>query len=308
VATGVVWQSHGVASFSIQPLVRQYGLIACAASTGSLLGARLRSVAVPGAIFGLGLLVALLVPGTHVRPFLLAGSGSFDFTFQRYSSHLLLLTVAAAGAAMLAAAGAPRDSRTRSWCRRGLSAALAALALSLVTSAATFGLVDVRTRQTCMQQVPRVCGPEAFERGTTEVGDIAREITSAVPPPLAATMPAELRLLRPGDVDPKGVGVEIQTPQLADPLSVAHSTIATLSGQTACIDRLPDSRIRDQVVGAAMVAGWVQLRTGYVVDGSYPSREVARLRRLPEAEQVEAVTSLAKQVWACRGVDLGAFR
>jgi len=305
VAAFVVWRSHGVESFSAQPYVRQLGLIVSASALGSLLGARVRSVALSGAIFGLGLLVALLIPGTHLRPFLLAGSGTFDFTYQKYSNRLIVLTVVAATAALLAATGLPHSTRPIRWARRSAAALLGVVAVVLLLPTSTFGLVDVSPSTSCMEQVPRVCGPTAMEVGTTEVGDIARSVRSAVPPDVAAVMPTSLELIRPGGVNPQGNGVEFQSFQLDDWASLVQSTIATLSGQNACLGQLPESEINNQVLGAAIVSGWIQLTTKNVVEGSFPSREVAMLRSLPEGQQIHVLISLCNQVWSCHGVDLG---
>jgi hypothetical protein len=304
----VVWRSDGIRTLSPQPFVRQFAMIVLACALGAFLGAWIRSLVFPAVVFVLTIFVALLVPATHLRPFLLAGWGTFDFTYQRYAASLLLVTCVAAAGAMAASCWATRWRRVALIATRALAGVAVVTVITGLSREETFRL-DWRDRPAyCLQQEPEVCAPAAMDPIAFEVGDVARGVSSAVPAVVAHEFPSRLDLVAPGRHEAAPGDVEVETADARDYDAVAYQTIRALSGANLCADALPAQKVEAQMVGGAVVIGWLEHAVGIDLPGSYPSDLTAKLMSLPRMRQSAVVAQVMRQVRSCEGVDLSGLQ
>lgn len=304
----VVLRSDAASTLSAQPFVRQVGLIVFAAATGALLGARIRSIAFPAVVFLMGVLIALLVPQSHLRPLLLAGSGTFDFAFKQYSLSLLLLTVALAASVVLLAWWGTSISRAALVGLRALGVLVGAFALVLQTNDQTFALQWVGRAPLCVEQTPQVCAPPELVRANTEVADIASGIYDRATPVVAKHLPRKLELVGPGAYGQRFGSIEFETAQLANYHQVFYATASALAGANLCVDVLPGDKVEAQILASAIIVGWFEKNAGIDLPGSYPAAEEERLRALPVDQQRRTVARLLEEIRGCQGVNIEALR
>lgn len=292
---------------SYQPFMRQFLLIVGMAAAGGLLGPVARSVALPGVVMILTLFVAVLLPFTGVREFLLAGAGTFDFSFQRYSYALLLLGVLVAAGMMLPTVPWRSVSRRVNTVRIVAANTALAVAAVLMVSGSAYGLVNAKPTEICQIQAPKVCGPQDLDQAIMEAADASQRVLRDLPPSARTFLPSTLTLRPAAERSTDPATVEFETAMFGDPGAVERSVIFTLAGQHACSPDLPPSILRGQVLGSAAIAGWLQRRSGVDADGTYPKQLVLNLERYSPAKQQSVVAEILKQVWACGQVNLGSI-
>lgn len=302
----VCWRSSAlpITTVSFEPFVRQFALITLACAAGAFLGAWIPSVVLPAVIFALMLFVTLLIPATHVRPFLLAGSGTFDFTFQQYPRSLMILAVLTAISAALATCFVTRRGRLILWALRGMAIVGVVASVALMTTDGPFRLQWVAQQQACLQQTPGVCGPLHAINAVSEFGAIAQTIYRDVPSQVSSQFPKQLVVVAPGTPQEPANAIEFDTRDYGQYQALAYQAIRTLSGANLCVDTIKDRDVESQVVGAAVVLGWIEQRVHIDLPGSYPPDLVTRLLAMPTTQQTQTVSQLISQVRACNGVDL----
>ncbi len=306
-AITVAWRSDAASTVSVQPLIRHVGLIVFAAAAGALLGAWIRSIALPAVVFVMGVLIALLVPQTHLRPFLLAGSGTFDFTFQEYPLSLIVLSVTLASAVVLLAWWSPTLPRVALAGIRTLGGIVGVLSLVLMMNNETYALQWVQRTPSCVEQTPRVCAPSQLVEVNTEVADISAQIYNQASPAVARELPAKLELVAPGAPGQTFGSVEFETSERGDFDRLFYETARSLAGANLCIENLPTDKIESQSVASAVVIGWFEKNAGLDIQGSYPHDKERRLLSLSVPQQRDTVARLIQEIRTCHGVDLGAL-
>lgn len=308
IAVGMAWRSEAAFLVSYQPFLRQFLLIVALAAAGSLIGSLARSVALPGAVMILSLVVAVLLPFTGLRPFLLAGAGTFDFAFQGYSPRLMLLHLLVAVGMLLPTVPWRHAPRAASAARTIASNVLLAVAAVIMVSGTAYSLVDLRVQESCQIQSPTVCAPKPLEHVLLQAADASQSVIHELPRGTRPILPSRLTLAAAG-TRPKDPGVvEFDTAMAGHPGSLERSVIATMSGQRACSPDLPPKILQGQVLGSATISGWLQRRLNVDQDGTYPSDMVSRLQEYAAAEQDQIVESVLKQVWSCSEVDLSRLQ
>jgi len=294
---------------SVRPFVRQLLLILALGALGSLVGSVARSVVLPSAAIVLGLAVAVLVPATGVRTYLLGGTGTFDYAFQRLDSIAMAHSCLMAGGLFLLAYPFRGVSQTQ----RKVTIIVANVALA---GAVIMMLTNTHAQLTkaprsieCQIQSPTVCGPAAFDDAVIQAADISQRVVKALPSAARTRVPDRLQLTAPG-LRAIGAGdISYDTAMRSDGTApLTRGVIDSVSGIHACP---PEGQSEDRIFVRAALAGWLVRKLGVndsSLEGdsqaSYPLDLVERIEAMPSAKQSETVTRMMEQVWGCDSVNL----
>lgn len=301
VAAVLAWRHDAIGVWSLQPFVRQHLLIAAMCAAGALLGSVARSLLVPGLAVASLVGVALLVPRTGLQSFLLAGVNTFDFTFDRYQTSLLLVGLLIAGGFVMLAW--PRRVARRAQ-RHMLIVANGFLAAGAVLSVSgdPYLVADADRVRECIEQEPRVCSPTVMTTQALEVIEVFNTVYAVVPRAARSKLPGEFHVN--SDLKESANTITYTSDMAGNDTALNATVQRTLSGALACDEPRDDEAEFDHALGAAVVEGWLQHESGTVVDGSFPRDEVDRLRSMNRTTQETIVASLMDQIWTCRDIDL----
>lgn len=293
------WQSDAVGSPYVSTMIIQAMSIAGFAALGGLVGSLSFSYLVPPALTLACIGLNVLVPTGPFRNIVSVGTGQVDLLGLRPDPRHELVQSIVFGLVVVAALPI---RRIRARARLVTMSAIPAVAVlvAFVGASSPVLLRPVAYDKVCAEVKGfDICGPEALRQ------DFSTIATALVPGAQVlrdsgVAVPVAYEALPPGHVPPPSRLMMVVTPQvLRDPPQLqAVARAALVGGQVCDIGKIepPDETV---IIGRALLDGWLQESLGQVIEGTYPSALVNRLRAMPQQERSALITQLYGEINAC---------